>query len=128
MMINKVSRKVGSELMKAELGFNSLNEAHPTLLSTFDTMTPVFEYVDGQRTDTVAGYKADVLLSGMGVISVKLPASEVEQHKDMYQELMPITFVDDDMSEVNGNLYFKASSVKPADSKQPTSRPTIDVK
>lgn len=123
MMINKVSRKVGSELMKAELGFNSLNEAHPTLLSTFDTMTPVFEYVDGQRTDTVAGYKADVLLSGLGVISVKLPASEVEQHKDMYQELMPITFVDDDMSEVNGNLYFKASSIKPA-----ASRPAIDVK
>lgn len=123
MMINKVSRKVGSELMKAELGFNSLNEAHPTLLSTFDTMTPVFEYVDGQRTDTVAGYKADVLLSGLGVISVKLPASEVEQHKDMYQELMPITFVDDDMSEVNGNLYFKASSIKPA-----TSRPAVSVK
>lgn len=128
MMINKTQRKTGSQLMKAELGINSLNEANPVLLSTFDTMTPVFEYVDGQRTDTVAGYKADVLLSGLGVISVKLPADKVEQHKDIYQELMPITFVDDDMSEVNGNLYFKASSVKPADSKQPTSRPAIDVK
>lgn len=123
MMISKVSRKVGSELMKAELGIESLNEAHPVLLSTFDTMTPVFEYVDGKRTDTITGYKADVLLSGMGVISVKLPASEVEQHKDMYQELMPITFVEDDMSEVNGNLYFKASSIKPA-----TSRPAVSVK
>lgn len=123
MMINKTQRKTGKDLMKAELGIESLNEAHPTLLSTFDTMTPVFEYVDGKRTDTVAGYKIDVLLSGLGVISVKLPADEVEQHKDMYQELIPITFVDDDMSEVNGNLYFKASSIKPA-----TSRPAIDVK
>lgn len=123
MMINKTQRKTGSQLMKSELGINSLNEASPVLLSSFDTMAPVFEYVDGQRTDTVAGYKSDVLLSGMGVISVKLPASEVEQHKDMYQELMPITFENDDMSEVNGNLYFKASSIKPA-----TSRPAIDVK
>lgn len=128
MMISKVARKSGKDLMKAELGIESLNEAHPVLLSTFDTMTPVYEYVNGERTDTVAGYKADVLLSGMGVISVKLPASEVEQHKDMYQELMPITFVEDDMSEVNGNLYFKASSIKPADSKPATSRPSIDVK
>lgn len=123
MMINKTQRKTGAELMKSELGIESLNEANPVLLSTFDTMTPVFEYVNGERTDTVAGYKADVLLSGMGVISVKLPASEVEQHKDMYQELMPITFENDDMAEVNGNLYFKASAIKPA-----TSRPAIDVK
>lgn len=128
MMINKTQRKTGAQLMKAELGIESLNETHPVLLSSFDTMTPVYEYVDGQRTDTVAGYKSDVLLSGMGVISVKLPASEVEQHKDMYQELMPITFENDDMSEVNGNLYFKASSIKPADSKPATSRPAIDVK
>lgn len=128
MMINRTQRKAGAQLMRAELGLDSLDGAHPTLLSTFDTMTPVFEYVDGQRTDTVAGYKADVLLSGLGVISVKLPADEVEQHKDMYQELMPITFVDDDMSEVNGNLYFKASAIKPADSKPVTSRPAIDVK
>lgn len=123
MMINKTQRKTGAELMKSELGIESLNEAHPTLLSTFDTMTPVFEYVDGQRTDTVAGYKADVLLSKLGVISVKLPADEVEQNKDMYQELVPITFVDDDMSEVSGNLYFRASAIKPA-----TSRPATDVK
>ncbi|TGE72359.1 hypothetical protein [Weissella confusa] len=128
MMINKTQRKTGAELMKSELGIESLNEANPVLLSTFDTMTPVFEYVNGERTDTVAGYKADVLLSGMGVISVKLPASEVEQHKDMYQELMPITFENDDMAEVNGNLYFKASAIKPADSKPATSRPAIDVK
>lgn len=128
MMINKTQRKTGSQLMKAELGINSLNEASPVLLSTFDTMTSVYKYVNAERTDEITGYKADVLLSGMGVISVKLPADEVEQHKDMYQELMPITFVDDDMAEVNGNLYFKASSIKPADSKQSTSRPAIDVK
>lgn len=123
MMINRTQRKAGAQLMRAELGVNSLNEAHPTLLSTFDTMTPVFEYVDGQRTDTVAGYKADVLLSGLGVISVKLPADEVTANQSVYKELMPITFVDDDMSEVNGNLYFKASAIKPA-----TSRPAINVK
>lgn len=123
MMISKVARKSGSQLMMAELGIESLNEAHPVLLSTFDTMSPVYEYVDGKRTDTITGYKLDTLLSGLGVISVKLPSSEVEQHKDMYQELMPITFFDDDMSEVSGNLYFKASAIKPA-----TSRPTIDVK
>lgn len=122
-MINKTQRKTGKDLMKAELGIESLNEAHPVLLSTFDTMTPVYEYVDGKRTDTVAGYKADVLLSGMGVISVKVPSSEVESHKDMYQELMPITFENDDMTEVSGNLYFKASAIKAA-----TSRPAIDVK
>lgn len=123
MMINKTQRKTGKDLMKAELGIESLNEAHPTLLATFDTMTPVFEYVDGKRTDTITGYKADVLLSGMGVISVKLPIDEVTANQSVYKELMPITFVDDDMSEVNGNLYFRASAIKPA-----TSRPAIDVK
>lgn len=122
-MINKTQRKTGKDLMKAELGIESLNEAHPTLLATFDTMTPVFEYVDGKRTDTITGYKADVLLSGMGVISVKLPIDEVTANQSVYKELMPITFVDDDMSEVNGNLYFRASAIKPA-----TSRPAIDVK
>ena len=128
MMINKTQRKTGQDLLRAELGINSLNEAHPTLLSSFDTMTPVYEYVDGKRTDTIAGYKADVLLSGLGVISVKVPADEVEQHKDIYQELLPITFENDDISEVNGNLYFKASAIKPVDSKPATSRPAIDVK
>lgn len=128
MMISKVARKLGKDLMRAELGIESLNEAHPVLLSTFDTMTPVFEYVDGKRTDTITGYKADVLLSGLGVISVKLPADEVEQHKDTYQELLPITFENDDMTEVSGNLYFKASAIKPADTKPVTSRPAIDVK
>lgn len=128
MMINKTQRKTGKELMQAELGIESLNETNPVLLSTFDTMTPVYEYVDGKRTDTVAGYKADVLLSGLGVISVKVPADEVEQHKDIYQELLPITFENDDMSEVSGNLYFKASAIKPADNKPATSRPAIDVK
>lgn len=128
MMINKTQRKTGKDLMKAELGIESLNEAHPTLLATFDTMTPVFEYVDGKRTDTITGYKADVLLSGMGVISVKLPANEVTANQSVYKELMPITFENDDMAEVNGNLYFKASAIKPADSKTATSRPAIDVK
>ena len=128
MMINKTQRKTGSQLMKAELGINSLNEASPVLLSTFDTMTPVFEYVDGKRTDTITGYKSDVLLSGMGVISVKLPADEVTANQSVYKELMPITFENDDMAEVNGNLYFKASAIKPADSKTATSRPAIDVK
>lgn len=128
MLINKTVKKSGKELMKAQLGIESLNEAHPVLLSTFDTMTPVFEYVDGERTNTVTAYRADVLLSGMGVISVKLPADEVEQHKDLYQELMPITFENDDMSDVNGNLYFKASAIKPLQGKQSTSRPAIDVK
>lgn len=122
MMISKLARKTGKDLMRSELGIESLNEAHPTLLSTFDTMTPVFEYVDGKRTDAITGYKADILLQALGVISIKLPADEVEQNKDMYHELMPITFVDDDMSEVNGNLYFKASAIKPADSKPVTSR------
>lgn len=122
-MINKKRRQTGSQLMKAELGIESLNETHPTLLSSFDTMTPVYEYEDGKRTDTIAGYKADVLLSGLGVISVKVPADEVEQHKDIYQELLPITFENDDISEVNGNLYFKASAIKPT-----TSRHAIDVK
>lgn len=128
MMINKVARKTGAELMKAELGIESLNEAHPVLLSSFDTMSPVYDYEDGKRTDTVAGYKADVLLSGMGVISVKLPANEVTANQSVYKELMPITFENDDMAEVNGNLYFKASAIKPADSKTATSRPAIDVK
>lgn len=128
MMINKVARKTGAELMKAELGIESLNEAHPVLLSSFDTMSPVYDYEDGKRTDTVAGYKADVLLSGMGVISVKLPANEVIANQSVYKELMPITFENDDMAEVNGNLYFKASAIKPADSKTATSRPAIDVK
>lgn len=128
MMINKTQRKTGKDLMRAELGVNSLNETNPVLLSSFDTMTPVYEYVDGKRTDTIAGYKADVLLSGMGVISVKLPADEVTANQSVYKELLPITFVDDDMSEVTGNLYFKASAIKPVDSKQATSRPTIDVK
>lgn len=123
MMINKTQRKTGKDLMKAELGIESLNEAHPTLLSTFDTMSPVYEYEDGKRTDKIIGYKADVLLSGLGVISVKLPADEVTANQSVYKELMPITFVDDDMSEVNGNLYFRASAIKPA-----TSRPAIDVK
>ena len=128
MMINKVARKTGAELMKAELGIESLNEAHPVLLSSFDTMSPVYDYEDGKRTDTVAGYKADVLLSGMGVISVKLPANEVTANQSVYKELMPITFENDDMAEVNGNLYFKASAIKPLDSKSATSRPAIDVK
>ncbi|KXU02660.1 hypothetical protein WEIDD23_02050 [Weissella sp. DD23] len=123
MMINKTQRKTGKDLMKAELGIESLNEAHPTLLSTFDTMSPVYEYEDGKRTDKIIGYKADVLLSGLGVISVKLPSDEVTANQSVYKELMPITFVDDDMSEVNGNLYFRASAIKPA-----TSRPAIDVK
>ncbi len=123
MMINKTQRKTGKDLMKAELGIESLNEANPVLLSSFDTMTPVYEYVDGKRTDTVAGYKADILLSGLGVISVKLPADEVTANQSVYKELLPITFENDDISEVSGNLYFKASAIKPA-----TSRPAIDVK
>lgn len=128
MLINKKQRKTGKDLMKSELGIESLNETHPVLLSTFNTMSPVFEYVDGKRTDTISGYKADVLLSGMGVIAIKLPADEVENHKDLYQELLPIEILDNDMSEVNGNLYFKASAIKPLQNKQSTSRHAIDVK
>lgn len=128
MLINKTQRKTGKDLMKSELGIESLNETNPTLLSTFETMTPVFEYVNGERTNTVAGYRADVLLSGMGVIAVKLPANEVQAHQNLYQELMPIEIVDDTVSEVNGNLYFKASAIKPVQGKQSTSRPAIDVK
>lgn len=128
MMINKTQRKTGKDLMRAELGIESLNETHPVLLSSFGTMTPVYEYEDGKRTDTIAGYKADVLLSGLGVISVKVPADEVTANQSVYKELLPITFENDDISEVNGNLYFKASAIKPADSKSATSRPTINVK